>query len=94
MLGMIMDESQKMRSKNGLYPDDPDYFSILANKETERLYSAFNENSRDFYKRKIIGITFLPFAGVAYKNMRPEFSAVGISILPELAYVNLRNKIS
>ncbi|KKK92162.1 hypothetical protein LCGC14_2705690 [marine sediment metagenome] len=49
---MIMDESQKMR-KNGLYPDDPDYFSILANKETERLYSAFNENSRDFNKRKL-----------------------------------------
>jgi murein DD-endopeptidase MepM/ murein hydrolase activator NlpD len=53
MPGMIMDDSQKMRGKNGLFPDDPDYFSILANKETERLYSAFNENSRDYNKRKL-----------------------------------------
>jgi murein DD-endopeptidase MepM/ murein hydrolase activator NlpD len=44
-----------MCGKNGTYTDNPDYFSILANKETERLYSAFNENSRDYNKRKLWG---------------------------------------
>ena len=53
MLGMIMEEFQKMNGKNGQCPDDPDYFSILANKETERLYLSFNESSRDYNKRKL-----------------------------------------
>jgi murein DD-endopeptidase MepM/ murein hydrolase activator NlpD len=47
---------ERPEDKNGeieQFPNDSDYFSMLANKETESLYSAFMENSREFIKRKL-----------------------------------------
>jgi murein DD-endopeptidase MepM/ murein hydrolase activator NlpD len=48
-----MDDTQEKSRKDERFPSDHDYTSILANKETESLYSAFNENLRDFTKRKL-----------------------------------------
>ena len=48
-----MDKSREKSVTDERFPDDPDYTSIMANKETEELYSALSENSRDFFKRKL-----------------------------------------